>query len=205
MLTLVKKIKEAVNHRWSEFTLQTRLMAAGTLVVSLIMSGLTFWAVNTIQQDARVNDTRFGRDLGLLLEANVAPLIAEDDLTEVARFSSRFYSSTSSVRYMIYADQEGKIFFGIPLNETAVKNSLTIKRRIELPQSYAKNSELPMVRQHLTPNGEVTDVFVPLNHEGKYLGVLALGINPNPTVVASSNLTRDVTIAVFISIWAMVI
>jgi two-component system sensor histidine kinase NblS len=62
-----------------------------------------------------------------------------------------------------------------------------------------------MVRQHLTPDGEVTDVFVPLKHDGKYLGVLAIGINPNPTVVASSNLTRDVTIAVFISIWVMVI
>jgi two-component system sensor histidine kinase NblS len=51
----------------------------------------------------------------------------------------------------------------------------------------------------------VTDVFVPLMHDGKYLGVLAIGINPNPTVVASSNLTRDVTLAVFISIWVMVI
>jgi len=37
------------------------------------------------------------------------------------------------------------------------------------------------------------------------LGVLAIGINPNAIVVASSNLTRDVTIAVFVSIWAMVI
>ncbi|MFN9942638.1 MAG: HAMP domain-containing protein, partial [bacterium] len=52
---------------------------------------------------------------------------------------------------------------------------------------------------------EVTDVFVPLNYNGKHLGVLALGINPNPTVVASSHLTRDVTIAVFVSIWVMVI
>jgi two-component system sensor histidine kinase NblS len=166
---------------------------------------LTFWAVNTIQQDARINDTRFGRDLGLLLAANVAPQIAENDLTEVARFSHRFYSTTSSVRYMIYADEDGRIFFGIPFSESEVQNSLTIQRRIELPENYAKNSELPMVRQHLTPDGEVTDVFVPLMHEGKYLGVLAIGINPNATVVASSNLTRDVTIAVFISIWVMVI
>ncbi|MEQ9670601.1 MAG: ATP-binding protein [Coleofasciculus sp. G2-EDA-02] len=180
-------------------------MAAATLAVSLIMSGLTFWAVNTIQQDARVNDTRFGRDLGLLLAANVAPQIAENNLTEVARFSNRFYSSTSSVRYMIYADEDGRIFFGIPFSESEVHNSLTIQRRIKLPEDYAKNSDLPMVRQHLTPDGEVTDVFVPLTHEGKYLGVLAIGINPNPTVVASSNLTRDVTIAVFISIWVMVI
>jgi two-component system sensor histidine kinase NblS len=180
-------------------------MAAATLAVSLIMSGLTFWAVNTIQQDARMNDTRFGRDLGLLLAANVAPQIADNNLTEVARFSHRFYSGTSSVRYMIYADEDGKIFFGIPFSESQVQNSLTIQRWIELPENYAKNSELPMVRQHLTPNGEVTDVFVPLMHDGKYLGVLAIGINPNPTVVASSNLTRDVTLAVFISIWVMVI
>ncbi|OKH23624.1 two-component system sensor histidine kinase NblS [Chroogloeocystis siderophila] len=205
MLALLKKIREAIAHWWSEFTLQTKLMAAATLVVSLIMSGLTFWAVNTIQQDARLNDTRFGRDLGLLLASNVAPLIAEDNLTEVAQFSQRFYSSTSSVRYMLYADESGKIFFGIPFWDSEVQNSLTIERRIQLPDDYAANSELPMVRQHRTPDGVVTDVFVPLTHNGTYLGVLAIGTNPNPTVITSSNLTRDVTIAVFISIWVMVI
>ncbi len=180
-------------------------MAAATLVVSLVMSGLTFWAVNTIQQEARLNDTRFGSDLGLLLAANTAPLVAENDLPGLARFSSRFFQSTSSVRYIIYADREGRIFFGIPYSQAEGKNSLTLERRIQLPDNYAQNSDLPFIRQHLTPNGEVTDVFVPLRHRGKYLGVLAIGINPNPTVAASSNLTRDVTIAVFISIWAMVI
>jgi len=198
-------LREAIARWWSEFTLQTKLMAAATLAVSLLMSGLTFWAVNTIQQDVRLNDTRFGRDLGLLLAANVSPLIAEDNLTDLARFSARFYSSTSSVRYLIYANEEGQIFFGIPYSTAEVKNSLTIERRIQLPENYGENAETPLVRQHKTPDGEVTDVFVPLNHEGKYLGVLAIGINPNAIVVASSNLTRDVTIAVFVSIWAMVI
>lgn len=180
-------------------------MAAATLVVSLVMSGLTFWAVNTIQQEARLNDTRFGSDLGLLLATNAAPMVAEGDFVNLARFSGRFFRTTSSVRYIIYADEEGKIFFGIPYSQAEGKNSLTIERRIQLPDNYAQNSDLPFVRQHITPNGEVTDVFVPLRQGGKYLGVLAVGINPNPTVVASSNLTRDVTIAVFISIWAMVI
>ena len=198
-------LREILARWWSEFTLQTRLMAVGTLVVSLVMSGLTFWAVNTIQQDARMNDTRFGRDLGLLLATNIVPLVAEDNLTEVALFSGRFYSSTSSVRYILYAEPDGKIRFGIPFSKAEGDETLTIQRRIQLPDSYSKDSEQPLVRQHLTPNGEVTDVFVPLNYENEYLGVLAVGINPNPTVVASSNLTRDVTIAVFISIWAMVI
>jgi two-component system sensor histidine kinase NblS len=180
-------------------------MATATLVVSLLMSGLTFWAVNSIQQEAQINDTRFGRDLALLLASNVSPLIAENNLTEVARFSHRFYSSTSSVRYMIYADQEGNIFFGIPFFESEVENSLTLERHIHLPDEYSHHTNQPLFRQHLTPDGKVTDVFVPLNYQGKYLGILAIGINPNATVVASSNFTRDITIAVFIAIWAMVI
>ncbi len=205
MVIWLKTLREAIAHWWADFTLQTKLLAAATLAVSLIMSGLTFWAVNTIQQDARLNDTRFGSDLGLLLASNVAPLVAENNLTEVAQFSQRFYSNTSSIRYMLYADESGKIFFGIPFWQPEVQTSLSIARRINLPENYAANSEIPMVRQHVSPDGEVTDVFIPLLHEGRYLGVLAIGTNPNPTVVTSSNLTRDVTIAVFVSIWVMVI
>ncbi len=211
MLAILNKIGEIIARWWSEFTLQTRLMAGATLVVSLIMSGLTFWAVNTIQQDARLNDTRYGRDLGLLLSANVAPLIAKNDRSEVARFSRQFYSNTSSVRYMLYADEAGDIFLGIPFSESEVQTSLTLRRQIKLPDSFIADIEarnltsVPLVRQHLTPDGEVTDVFVPLIHEDKYLGVLAIGINPNPAAVVSSNLTRDVTLAVFVTIWVMVI
>lgn len=186
-------------------------MAGATLVVSLLMSGLTFWAVNTIQEDARLNDTRYGRDLGLLLAANVAPLVAENRRDEVARFSRQFYTSTSSVRYMLYADPDGDIFLGLPFSDSAVQNSLTLRRRMQLPENFIASvkggdfTSIPMVRQHITPAGQVTDVFIPLMHEGQYWGILAIGINPNPTVVVSSNLTRDVTLAVFVSIWVMVI
>lgn len=171
MLAFFKTIREAIVNWWSEFTLQTKLLAVATLVVSLVMSGLTFWAVNTIQQDARLNDTRFGRDLGLLLAANVAPLIADHNLKEVTQFSQRFYSSTSSIRYLLYADENGNIFYGIPFWQPEVETSLSIERRIELPDDYAADAEKPMVRQHQSPDGEVTDVFVPLTVDGHYLGV----------------------------------
>lgn len=205
MLALLKTIREIIKRWWLEFTLQTKLMALATLMVSLVVSGVTFWAVNMIQQDARLSDTRFGRDLGLLLASNVTQLIAEDNKTEVARFSSQFYRSTSSLRYILYADTDGQIFFGIPFSDAQVQNSLTIERRIQLPEDFARHLEEPLIRQHATPNGVVTDVFVPLNYQGNYLGVLAVGTNPNPTVVTSSSLTRDVTIAAFVSIWVMVI
>jgi two-component system, OmpR family, sensor histidine kinase NblS len=205
MAITVPEVRRAIALWWSEFTLQTKLMILATLIVSLITTGMTFWAVNSIQKDAQMNDTRFGRDLGILLASNVAPLIAENKLDELAQFSYRFYNSTSSVRYMLYADPEGEIFLGIPFTQPTVQSALTIRRRIQLPEDYGKNQDLPLVRQHRTPKGEVTDVFVPLRHEEQDLGVLAIGINPNPTAAASSHLTRDVTVAVFMAIWAMVI
>ncbi|MEO1147188.1 MAG: ATP-binding protein [Cyanobacteria bacterium J06638_22] len=205
MIALLKQLRQILHHWWSEFTLQTKLMAIGTLAVSLLMSGLTFWAVNSIQQDARIHDTRFGRDLGVLLATNVTPMIGENHLSELAQFSQQFYRNTSNVRYMLFADANGDIYFGIPYSQSEVQNSLTIRRRMQLPDNFSPDSLYPMVRQHLTPDGEVTDVFVPINYNGEYLGVLAIGTNPNPTVVTSSHLTRDVTIAVFVSIWVMVI
>ncbi|MGB8701531.1 MAG: ATP-binding protein [Thermosynechococcaceae cyanobacterium] len=205
MIDLLEKIETTIVRWWAEFNMQTRLMAAATLVVSLVMSALTFWAVNSIQQDARLQDTRFGQDLGLLLAANVAPLVADHKYDDVAAFSRKFYSRTSSIRYMMYADQDGSIYYGIPFSESQSNSSLTLARRIRLPENYNAQSGAVMVRQHLTPDGEVADIFVPLMQDETYLGVLALGINPNPTVVTSSSLTRDVAIAVFIAIWVMVI
>ncbi|MBD2187643.1 two-component system sensor histidine kinase NblS [Pseudanabaena mucicola] len=190
---------------WTEFSLQTKLMALITLLVSLLMSAVTFWAVNDIQMDARLNDTRFGKDLGLLLAANVAPLVAKNDLEEVTRLSREFYDSSSSIRYILYADPDGEIFYGIPFTSNEVQNSLSIRRRIQLPEDPLMRPDRPLVRQHITPQGEVTDIFVNLQHDGKALGIIAIGINPNPTAVASSSLTLDVTTAVFVSIWAMVI
>ncbi len=106
---------------------------------------------------------------------------------------------------MLYADETGEIFFGIPFWDPQVESSLTIKQEMLPPEDYLDDEQKPIVRQHSTPDGLVTDVFIPLMANKRYLGMLAIGINPNPTAVISSNFTRDVTIAVFITIWVMVI
>src|SRR5512147_2714041 len=69
---------------WAEFSLQTKLLAVATLVVSLLMTGITFVALNGIQRDVQQSDTRYARDLGLLLSANVTPLVAKGDDRELA-------------------------------------------------------------------------------------------------------------------------
>ena len=59
-------ILEKINLWWSRFNLRSKLLAFGTLVVSFIMTLITFFALSSIQKDAGMNDTRYARDLGLL-------------------------------------------------------------------------------------------------------------------------------------------
>ncbi|MCP9801280.1 ATP-binding protein [Synechococcus sp. RedBA-s] len=190
---------------WAEFSLQTKLLAVATLVVSLMMTGITFFALNSIQMDARMSDTRFARDLGLLLSANVTPLVAEGNDRELAIVAERFWRSSRSLRYIFFADPEGVIYLGIPISAANGGSELLLSRKLELPAELQLRPQNPLIRQHLSPDGQVTDVFVPMVSEGRYLGVLALGINPNEAVLASAALTREVTVAVFISIWVLVI
>ena len=192
---------------WAEFSLQTKLLAIATLVVSLVMTGITFLALNGIQRDAVMNDTRYARDLGLLLAGNVTELVAQGQDRELADVAEKFWRSSRSVRYIFFADPDGIIYLGIPISASSStgEGDLRLNRRLELPEELRRRPQNPLVRQHLTPQGRVTDVFVPLIRNGRYYGVLGLGVNPNETALASAALTREVTVAVFISIWVLVI
>jgi two-component system sensor histidine kinase NblS len=191
---------------WAEFSLQTKLLAVGTLVVSLLMTGITFFALNGIQRDARLSDTRYARDLGLLLSANVTPLVARGDDRQLAVVAEQFWRTSRSLRYIFFADADGLLYLGIPMGSGGAggPGDQLLSRRLELPADLQKRPDNPLIRQHLTPDGLVTDVFVPIVSEDHYLGVVALGINPNETLLASAALTREVTVAVFISIWVLV-
>ena len=199
--------KERISAWWAEFSLQTKLLAVATLVVSLMMTGITFFALNGIQRDAAMNDTRYARDLGLLLAGNVSELVAEGRDRELANVAETFWRSSRSLRYIFFADPEGIVYLGIPISgsDSTSDGDLRLNRRLELPAEMRNRPKNPLVRQHITPQGLVTDVFVPLVEQDRYLGVLALGVNPNETALASAALTREVTVAVFISIWVLVI
>jgi len=195
---------------WAEFSLQTKLLAVATLVVSLLMTGITFVALSGIQRDVQMSDSRYARDLGLLLAANVMPLVDQGDDRELAAVAERFWRSSRSLRYIVFADAEGVIYLAIPMGQGgggsgASGGEQLLSRRLELPADLQRRPDNPLIRKHLTPDGQVTDVFVPMLSGDRYLGVVALGVNPNETVLASAALSREVTVAVFISIWVLVI
>ncbi|KGG37414.1 HAMP domain-containing sensor histidine kinase [Prochlorococcus sp. SS52] len=200
-------LKPLINKWWDEFSLRAKLLAIATLVVSLLMSGITFFALSSIQRDAGMNDTRYARDLGLLLSGNVTELVAKGQERELFNVAEKFWRSSRNIRYIFFTDTEGIVQLGIPISATPSdsKSEFQLRKKLQLPQELKKRPQFPLVRQHLTPQGQVTDVFVALLFKGKYVGNLALGVTPNKSALASAALTREITIAVFISIWILVI
>ncbi len=202
-----KYMWERIIKWWSGFSLRTKLLAIATLVVSLLMTGITFFALNSIQRDAGMNDTRYARDLGLLLSGNVTELVANNQKNEISNVAEKFWRSSRNLRYIFFTDAEDIVQLGIPISATpsSSNNQFQLTRKLKLPTELKKRPQFPLVRQHSTPQGQVTDVFVPMLWKGEYLGTLALGVTPNKKALASAALTREVTVAVFISIWVLVI
>ena len=200
---------ERINLWWSRFNLRSKLLAFGTLVVSFIMTLITFFALSSIQRDAGMNDTRYARDLGLLLSGNVTELVAKNQTRELFNVAEKFWRSSRNLRYIFFTDPDGVVKLGIPVSATAsesdAEGALQLTRKLKLPSELKKQPQFPLVRQHSTPQGQVTDVFVPMLWKGEYLGTLALGVTPNKKALATAALTREITVAVFISIWVLVI
>tara|TARA_Y100001968_G_scaffold333192_1_gene394644 strand:- start:1829 stop:3907 length:2079 start_codon:yes stop_codon:yes gene_type:complete len=192
---------------WAGFNLRSKLLAIATLGVSFIMTFITFFALNGIQRDAGLNDTRYARDLGLLLSGNVTELVANGQDTELFNVAEKFWRSSRNLRYIFFTDPEGIINLGIPVSATPsdMDSDLQLTRKLQVPSELKKRPQFPLVRQHTTPQGQVTDVFVPMLWKGEYLGTLALGVTPNKNALESAALTREITVAVFISIWVLVI
>ncbi len=202
-------IQKKIFFWWSRFNLRSKLLAIGTLVVSFIMTLITFFALSSIQKDAGMNDTRYARDLGLLLSGNVTELVAKNQNRELFNVAEKFWRSSRNLRYIFFTDPDGFVKLGIPVSATASDTEGTsdfqLKRKLQLPSELKKQPQFPLVRQHSTPQGQVTDVFVPMLWKGEYLGTLALGVTPNKKALATAALTREITVAVFISIWVLVI
>ena len=120
---------------WSRFNLRSKLLAIGTLVVSFIMTLITFFALSSIQKDAGMNDTRYARDLGLLLSGNVTELVANNQTRELFNVAEKFWRSSRNLRYIFFTDTDGFVKLGIPVSatnsETQDEGALQLTRKLQ--------------------------------------------------------------------------
>lgn len=201
------KIVSNIVKFWLQINLKVRFMALTTLTVSIIMSSLTFWALTVIQKDSIVTDNRFCRDLGVLFSSNVIDLINANDQKGLVGFLEKIYLSTSSIRYIFLFYPNGSFFFGLPsyIYITQYDGALRLYENLPFLNIESVLFDVPLVKYNYIFEDQIIDIVVPLAKNGRNLGFLNLGINSNSSISSSFQLIRYISIAIFISIWFMVI
>nr|YP_010903609.1 drug sensory protein A [Hypnea wynnei]WCH56461.1 drug sensory protein A [Hypnea wynnei] len=204
MMIYIKVISH-ISNWWSNINLKTRVMVFMTLVVSLIMSSLTFWSLTIIQGDSIITDTRFCQDLGILFVSNIIDFVETNNKQELASFVEKIYLNISSIRYILLFHTDGSLFFSLPVYSHKVQSLLQLHRNLFQLETQNFLFGIPLVKYNTVFNDYIIDITIPLTKNGKNFGSLDLGINSNPILISSSKLIRGVSMAIFVSIWFMVI
>nr|YP_010902815.1 drug sensory protein A [Hypnea flava]WCH54869.1 drug sensory protein A [Hypnea flava] len=199
------KVISDISDWWFNINLKTRVMVFMTLVVSLVMSSLTFWSLTIIQGDSIITDTRFCQDLGTLFASNIIDFVETNNRQELASFVEKIYLNTSSIRYILLFNTDGSLFFSLPVYSNKIQSLLQLHRNLFQIETQNFLFGIPLVKHNSIFNDYIIDITIPLTKNGKNFGSLDLGINSNPILISSSKLIRGVSMAIFVSIWLMVI
>nr|YP_009293698.1 two component sensor kinase [Rhodymenia pseudopalmata]AOM64380.1 two component sensor kinase [Rhodymenia pseudopalmata] len=205
MIFAINKITDFFSNYWSGINLKTRFMALITLIISLVMSSLTFWALTVIQEDSIITDARFCKDLGVLFSSNLLDLLDSNDQQQLASFAEKIYLSTSSIRYILLFRVDGSLFFTLPVYSTKVHQLLRLHQNLFHFEKKDFLFGTPLVQYSKMFKDNITDIIIPLTKNGHNLGTLDLGINSNSTLSSSSHLISDLSAVIFISTWLFVI
>nr|YP_009019714.1 drug sensory protein A [Gracilaria salicornia]AHH24682.1 drug sensory protein A [Gracilaria salicornia]UAD87544.1 drug sensory protein A [Gracilaria salicornia] len=173
-----------------------------TLMISVIMSSLTFWSLTIFQQDSRIADRRFCKDLALLLASNIIDSTDLSNQKDIADFLEKIYISTSSIRYILFFDQYGSLLLGLPIYNTKIYNVLQVHQSLLQLENKEFLFNIPLINSNKLLNHDIIDILIPLTKSGHTLGSLDLGIDLN-TTLSQSRLITDFSVFVFVLVWLM--
>nr|YP_009510782.1 drug sensory protein A [Gracilaria gracilis]AXI96455.1 drug sensory protein A [Gracilaria gracilis] len=179
-----------------------RFIVLVTLMISVIMSSLTFWSLTVFQEDSIIAGRRFCKDLGLLLASNIVDSTDINNQKDIAYFLEKMYLSTASIRYILFFDQYGNLLLGLPIYNTKIQNILQLHQSLLQLENKEFLFNIPLVNSNKLVNHDIIDILIPLTKSGSTLGSLDLGIDLN-TRLSSSRLIRDLSIFVFVLVWLM--
>nr|YP_009510986.1 drug sensory protein A [Hydropuntia rangiferina]AXI96659.1 drug sensory protein A [Hydropuntia rangiferina]UAD87342.1 drug sensory protein A [Hydropuntia rangiferina] len=179
-----------------------RFIVLVTLMISVVMSSLTFYSLNILQEDSIVTGKRFCKDLVFLLADNIIDSSSMNNQKDVMYFLEKVYLSTASIRYILFFDQYGSLLLGLPIYNTKVQSILQLHQSLLQLKNQEFLFNIPLINSSKWLNPNIIDITIPLTKEGYSLGSLDLGIDLN-TRISPSKLIRDLSIFVFVLVWLM--
>ena len=184
MLLNLKTFVRSINSSWLNFKLQTQLILATITLILVLSSSILSWSINVVQDVPNTNNVRFLNDINSLLKENILSLIEEKRSTEIVTFCERFYRTSTSLRYIVFIDQNG-IYYGITYNFKEIFPNATASNSLNLFESFRLHS--PM-----SSNFDGTDLQVTVLSNETFLGLLLVGSKSSSTLLSNYLITNEI-------------
>nr|YP_009511598.1 drug sensory protein A [Melanthalia intermedia]AXI97475.1 drug sensory protein A [Melanthalia intermedia] len=179
---------------------KTRLMILVTLVISVTASVLAFRYSTILYLYSVIANKHFYKDLASVFALNILDFAQLSDQKELMNFIEKVYLNTSAVRYVLFFDKNCYFFFGLPASNMKMQSVLQLYERLLYLENQEFFLDISLTNFNKPLNGSIVDVVIPLDIQGKSLGILNLGIDSG-LVFFSHKFIRDLTVFVFVLVW----
>lgn len=187
---------------WLNINTKTRLISIIILMISLLMSSLTFYILVNIDHTSIYTHSLFCKDFSLLLSNNIINLIEQNNNEELKSFVEKIYLTTSSIRYIQLLDSESDTFLFFPVYDLIFQNIIYLNKDIWFYDSkFFLFNSIPVISYFASAHDSLINVVIPLMKNSSSLGVLKIGFNLNTGIFYASQLIRDLSLIIFVAIW----
>lgn len=192
---------------WINVNLKTRLISIVILVVSILMSGISFSALASVQAELLYADLRFCRDLTTVSAHHIAFLLQDSNTVELKNFIEQLYASTSSIRHVRLFDITGKLLFSFPASSSLFQEvpGLTIDHPVASNNIHNFFVNVPIVGSFMRYRYVFADSVIPILQRHSSWGFLQLGLAYSPAALCSTKAAQDFSLIIFIVVWLMFI
>jgi two-component system, OmpR family, sensor histidine kinase NblS len=199
------KTFHSLHRQWAHINIQARIMALVTLAIALGMSGFTFWALISLQQESILTDSRLAKDISFLCESNLLPIVRNGNLADLSDIAEKVYLSTSSVRYLILLDTNGQSYFSLPEYEPGTLEMFEKAKSLLAYENRNRSFSHAITKCIVLFNDPITDIFIPLSGDKYNYGSLDIGISTNTSTAYQVSLAQNASAIMFVSIWAILV
>jgi two-component system sensor histidine kinase NblS len=192
---------------WINVNLKTRLISIVILVVSILMSGISFSVLASVQAELFYADSRFCRDLTTVSAHHIAFLLQDSNTAELKNFIEQLYVSTSSMRYIRLFDITGKLLFSFPASSSLFQKvpGLTIGHPISSNNIHNFFVNVPIAGSFMRYRYSFADSVIPILQRHSNWGFLQLGLAYSPGAPYSTKVAQDFSLIIFVVVWLMFI
>ncbi len=195
---------ERIFRCWISFDPKTRLTSIAILLVSILMSSITFILLNTLQLELIHTYSRFSRDFSTILSHHAILLIQKADIIELKNFIEQLYLSTSGIQYIKIFDTAGNLLFSFPFNSAELKQDFIFNPTDVLIygiRNFFFNT--PIVNSLIYSRFVAVDLIRPLVQNNNSWGFLQLGLSFDSGVFYFLKIAQAFSVIIFVLTWLM--